>query len=345
MVRSLLNPVEYLVKQLENENDKLIAEIKQIKNKFDDRECELMFENERLRLENNDYILGKSRFQQSRSENESRLKTIEVDLKKANESNKELKIKLGHTETQSKFEIEELRREIEELRESNKANKQESEKFRDFFQERSKTYAQKEYPDYDKKSQTSYENQRKRVNDLLNYKNGKEGEGDYTKSTADRVKSNWSIPEEDDEYSCVSQTPSRAACQPSSEEAFLRSSQRKYSKNYTVPQDKNSDSSNKSKLSNENDRNVYAGFKENENAMGFSKDIEYTEKQQKLMKSIERRVGGKHIHLSLGYEPVFCKLDTNQSENPTYKTPQVKFRNFVDPKNDEKSEPEHKQTN
>ena len=70
--------------------------------------------------------------------------------------------------------------------------------------------------------------------------------------------------------------------------------------------------------------------------MSFTKEIEYTDQQQKLMKSIERRVGGKQSQLILGYEPVFCKLDTNQNDNPTYKTPQVKFRKFVDPKNDKK---------
>lgn len=126
-----------------------------------------------------------------------------------------------------------------------------------------------------------YEHQKKRVMELLDYRNQNEGEG-----------AKWSITEVDDEGSNVSETPSRMYFQPSSEEAFLRSSQRKYARNYSRPMDKGSEEGSKSKSSNEKDRSVYAGFKENENSSCSSKDQEYSEYQQKLMMSIERRVGG-----------------------------------------------------
>jgi hypothetical protein len=252
-----------------------------------------MIENEKLKLENQDLVVNKSKYQRSKGDNESKLKNIEIDLKITQDENKKLKLQMKHTETQMKYETDELKRELDSLRESFKRCQEENDKFRGFLQERSKSYAKKEYPDYEKQSQTNYENQRKRVQELLNYRNQKEGEGDISHNYGNKNGSKWSITEVDDEYSNVSETPSRIYFQPSSEEAFLRSSQRKYVKNYNHPQEKNSEEGSKSKSSNEKDRSVYAGFKENENSSTSSKDQEYSEYQQKLMMSIERRVGGK----------------------------------------------------
>lgn len=89
------------------------------------------------------------------------------------------------------------------------------------------------------------------------------------------------------------ETPSRSNYQPSSEEAFLRSSQRRFVKNYTQPDSKGSEDGTKTKVPSDKDRNVYAGFKENESDATGDREEELTHYQQKLMMSIERRVGGE----------------------------------------------------
>jgi hypothetical protein len=126
-----------------------------------------------------------------------------------------------------------------------------------------------------------------------------------------------------DEYNCPADTPSRSQHPASSEDAFIKSVQRNFAKNYAIPETQKDTKADFFDLQNlkDKDRDVYAGFKENESDASSVCD-ENNGYKDKLVKSIERRVGG--------YEPVFCKLDTNQEEI-TFKTPQVRFRNFVDP--------------
>lgn len=282
---------------------------------------------------------------------DNQLQRVKLELKQAQEECKKYKYNLQQTEQQKQYEIDDLQTEIKTLKSQCENYKTENDKFRNFMKERGKAYTAKEYPS--KNYEASYEHQKKRVSDLMNYRGSGKLNGSYTNSNGD-TNTRGGVTEPGDEYSCPVETPSRSIYQPSSEEAFLRSAQRNYTRKQIPDDNKSNEETNKSKSSNDRDRNVYTGFNEPENIPKENKptEEEESEKQQKLLQSIERRVGGKPIYAStktigfnIGYEPVFCKLDTNQNEHPMYKTPQVRFRNFVEAKKtqslDEKDEGAH----
>lgn len=77
-----------------------------------------MIQNEQLRLQNTDLLSHKEKYTKTHRENEIKISNLEVELKITKEENKKLKLRLQQTETEGKFENEELRREVEGLRES-----------------------------------------------------------------------------------------------------------------------------------------------------------------------------------------------------------------------------------
>lgn len=283
-----------LVKQLQDDNRRMADEVKKSRQKLDDREWELMIENEKLRLEIRDMQNSKTRFAKSIEDNESKTQRLQIDLKIAQEENKKLKINLQHTEQQKRFEVEELEKELKSLREQCNVYKAENEKFRAHLQERAKTYSSKEYPDMYRNREANLEIQKKRVQDLLNYRLPTKDENNSKNLVkGENVGSNYGNTEAEDDWHMPIETPSRSHYQPSSEEAFLRSSQRRFVKNFTHPDSKGSEEGTKTKIPSDKDRNVYSGFKENESDATWDREEDLTHYQQKLMKSIERRVGGK----------------------------------------------------
>lgn len=189
-----------LIKQLQDDNRRLAEEVKRTRQKLDDRECELMIENEKLRLEIRDMQNSKTRFAKSIEDNESKAQRLQIDLKIAQEENKKLKTNLQHAEQQKRFEVEELEKELKSLREQCNNYKAENEKFRTHLQDRAKTYSSKEYPDMYKNREVNLEIQKKRVQELLNYRLPTKDEA-YTKNPAkgENVGSNWGNTEVDDD--------------------------------------------------------------------------------------------------------------------------------------------------
>lgn len=263
-----------------------------MKTKHEERECELMIQNEKLRLENHDLIQNKYKNTKAKDEYQEKYNLTKKDLTRFQEENKKLKISLEHLEKEKKYQITELDNDVHKLKSQLQEVKAENEKLRAYNKERFQSYAKREYPKPSKNYDEFSEQQKKRVEDLLNYRaNGNDRNLSKPRTQVESTYNKQGSTEGEDTGYPI-ETPSRSIYNPSSEEAFMRSSQRRFvNKNYQA-EGKNSDDGSKSKSSNDKDRSVYSGFKENESEQNVK---DYSEYQHKLMQSIERRVGGKPI--------------------------------------------------
>ncbi len=278
-----------------------------------EREDELMIENQKLKLENADLENRKQRERSSVQDVESRMKKYQDDLFKSREENTKLKAEISKSQQQNEYKIIDMEKEIKSLQKKYSDLEQENDKFRTFVKDKTKSHMS-ESEDYLQNTEARNKAHAKRVQRLLDYKiQNKEGEGDATDSTFGPTNTDDVTPAD---------TPSRAMNPSTGDGAYIESSKRRFVRNYTIAEKENSEIEDEGEGS-EGDRQVYGGFGENESDTTSVYNEEGNAYDERIVQSIERRVGG--------YEPVFCKLDTNQSEAPTFQTPQVKFRKFVDP--------------
>lgn len=249
----------------------------------------MLIENEKLKLENNDLTNAKQRYLKAKEDAERQHEKMKLEFRIMQEENKKLKFKLEQAEAQKQNEVEELLKDQKLLKDQLERYKTETEGFRDILKERSMRTSILEYPEKTKNEEMMSEMKRKRINDLLNYKlNSGISNGSF--DNGEKNLNKWGPYEGGDEMGVPMETPSRSVFQPSSgEEALLRSTKRNFARVHVAKENKNSDDASKS--SGDKDRNVYAGLKDDE------RDDELPKYQQKIMQSIERRVGG--------YEPVF----------------------------------------
>lgn len=285
--------IDHLIRQLKVDNEVLQTEVKNLKTKLEERECELMIQNEKLRLENHDLIQNKYKNTKAKDEFQEKYNLTKKDLTRCQDENKKLKMSLEHSEKEKKFQISELDNDIHKLKSQLQEVKAENEKLRSYNKERFQSYAKREYPNTKKNYDEFSEQQKKRVEDLLNYRaHGSDKNLSKPRNPGDTPYQRQGSTE-GEENNFPIETPSRSIYNPSSEEAFMRSSQRRFvNKNYQA--EKNSDDGSKSKSSNDKDRSVYSGFKENDSEKNVK---DYSEYQHKLMQSIERRVGGKFMFI------------------------------------------------
>lgn len=283
-----------------------------------------MIENEKLKLENRHLTDKQSRFERSQSENESDVAKLRAEIKRLTEENTDLKFSQRQDINEKDSKIKELEKQTADLKEQCGKYKT----LEALSKERLKAYANQHIKGA---TGSNVDAQRRLIKDLLNYRNPT---GDKNSSfDAKDIDGNY---RQDDDMISALETPARSSASifnPSSEEAFMRSSKRNF-----VMVSKNAPQTYEPKLTESGkDRNVYTGISESDEVYAaqtalhtYSEhftdkmdDDELTLHQNRLLQSIERRVGG--------YEPVFCKLDSNNDEILS-KTPQIRFRNFVDPK-------------
>lgn len=264
---------------------------------FDGKEYELMLENQKLKMENKDLQSYKGRQKSSLSEMESRLKRYQEDLVTSREDNIKLKAHVSQLEQQKEFELEDLKKEIKIMKEKYEDVQKENLKFRAYLKDRTQSHmAESEYA---MNSEARDEIQKKRVQKLLDYR-PKDSEGndifenfsniDYKDTNTE---SNYnSVIDPPNENQIPLDTPNRLQHPSTGDEVFLESSKRKFVKNYTIPE-----KSEGNNISNENekekDREVYGGFNESESEATSMYVEENNDNDQKLLQSIERRVGGK----------------------------------------------------
>lgn len=247
---------------------------------MEDREYELMLENQKLKLENSDLINSKERQRKTFSDTEIRVKKYQDDLQQCREQNSTLKAELVQAKKQQESAVIDLEKELSTLKLKYADLKQENDKFRSFMTERTQSHID-ESEDYLQHSVARDEARRQRVSRLLDYKaHDRDGEGDTSESNFNPT-----------DGMTPADTPSRALNPSTGDEAFLQSNKRNFARNYVIEDKENSadDSS-----SGDNDRQVYGGFKENESDSTSVYMEDAGDYNQRIVQSIERRIGGKH---------------------------------------------------
>ena len=208
---------------LEMDNQKLNTEIKSLLKRFDDRECELMIDNKKLKLENDDLISKKSKYNSDVSSQRDEIESLKKELQRAKDENTALKSSLRQ-------DTEYKDTKIKELEKSNHDLIAQCDRFKNLealSKERLKAYAQQHIKGAS--SSSNIEAQRKLVKDLLNYKNAvppasaSGSDSNAAKSGAFEYKQT----PDDDNMSCLD-TPARSIFNPSSEDTIHRENRRKF---------------------------------------------------------------------------------------------------------------------
>lgn len=136
---------------------------------MEDREYELMLENQKLKLENSDLINSKERQRKTFSDAEGRVKKYQDDLQKCREENSSLKADLVQAKKQKESSVVDLEKELSSLKQKYADLKEENDKFRSFMTERTQSHLD-ESEDYLQGSVARDEARRERVSRLLDYK-------------------------------------------------------------------------------------------------------------------------------------------------------------------------------
>jgi hypothetical protein len=108
--------IEHLISQLEQDNTKLQEELRSYKKKYEDREYELMLENQKLKLENQDLITRKNRHENTKKELESDIKKVKESLYKEQNEVKKLKLTIAGSDNEKTHQIESADKEIVQLK-------------------------------------------------------------------------------------------------------------------------------------------------------------------------------------------------------------------------------------
>jgi hypothetical protein len=108
--------IEHLISQLEQDNTKLQDELRSYKKKFEDREYELMLENQKLKLENQDLISRKSRYENSKKELESDIKKVKEALHKEQDEVNKFKLTIAESDNGNIHQVESANKEIVQLK-------------------------------------------------------------------------------------------------------------------------------------------------------------------------------------------------------------------------------------
>jgi hypothetical protein len=101
---------------LEQDNTKLQEELRSYKKKFEDREYELMLENQKLKLENQDLISRKTRHENTKKELESDIKKVKESLNKEKDEVKKLKLTIAESDHGNTHQVESANKEIVQLK-------------------------------------------------------------------------------------------------------------------------------------------------------------------------------------------------------------------------------------
>jgi hypothetical protein len=108
--------IEHLISQLEQDNTKLQEELRSYKKRFEDREYELMLENQKFKLENQDLISRKTRHDNSKKELDSDIKKLKESLYKEQDEIKKLKLTIAESDHGKTHQIESANKEIVQLK-------------------------------------------------------------------------------------------------------------------------------------------------------------------------------------------------------------------------------------
>lgn len=173
-----------------------------------------MLENQKLKLENQDLASKKSQFENSRKDMETEIKRLKEELYKEQDEVKRLTLAQIQTDEKHNHQIDSANKEIVQLKVEIDALKQDNTKFRDYVNKRATSHQTES--DLYKKFEARNEQQKKRVQKLLDYKAPRdpailETVSEYMDSEA---------PSED---CSILETPSRSHVPASSEDAFAKS--------------------------------------------------------------------------------------------------------------------------
>ena len=251
-------------------------------------EYDLMLENQKLKLENNDLLNYKSRQKNNSGELESRVKRYQEEIKVTREENIKLKGEVSQLKQHKEFEVQDLENEMRLLKQKYADLEEENKKFRSHIQERARTHQADSdyYQDYEARSEA----QKHRVHQLLEYK-AKPSEGSELPETASE--SNYhprsDVQDENDE---PVDTPNRLQYPCTSDKEFVPNNKRRFVKNYVIREENDSK---EDRSSSDKDRDIYGGFKENESDASSVFEEDNNNYKQHLLQSVERRVGGKEF--------------------------------------------------